>query len=101
MAAVPWSALQLDELLAALGLGELRAGFYQVRMPAWNKEENIRHYIDFPFNLPHEIFAREWLADPASWDPLNYSDDDLPLNFSGHQAGYSWKHTRTLTHPLR
>eukprot|EP00959_Pyramimonas_sp_CCMP1952_P163340 3414520-Pyramimonas_sp.AAC.1 len=67
-----------------------------VRMPAWDKETNARHYLDFPINLPHEIFARKWGKDPSRWGPINFSPDDLPVNFSEHEVPTQNKHTSRM-----
>eukprot|EP00959_Pyramimonas_sp_CCMP1952_P427470 8952725-Pyramimonas_sp.AAC.1 len=42
--------------------------------------------IEFPFALPHDLFAYHWNKSPGDWDPVNFPADDLPVKWADHEV---------------
>jgi hypothetical protein len=58
--------------------------FYCASVPMWDKDTETRYEAQFPMNLPHDIFAAEFIRDPSSFDTSNFDLDEVPAHFFDH-----------------
>ena len=74
-----------------------KESFYVARIPMWNHTEELRSFVDFPFDLPHEAFARMHAKDPTCFAVPPHKHVDLPPSFWSHEVFVA---KGDMAHPL-
>ena len=96
MALKPTLTHQAEHLRRVMNV-RAKETFYVASIPMWCHTEELRKFTDFPFDLPHEAFARMHAQDPTCFDVLPHMHDDLPPSFWAHQV---FEAKGDMAHPL-
>ena len=71
--------------------------FYVAAIPMWCHHEEVRKFTQFPFDLPHEAFARMHAQDPTCYDVQPHMHEELPPSFWEHEV---FAAKGDMAHPL-
>ena len=83
----PKSRKQAEHLRKVIEARSLQS-FYVAQVPMWVEDEGTgfegRKMVDFPMNLPHECFAKQFAQCPTDWDPSTHDGSRLSPQFYDH-----------------